>query len=568
MRTDKIKYLYTALLAICCCTASLKAQEIDPTVEVRRDYEASLMNITKPKLETLVNDSLYRFNLNFYYTTNSKPYKDLYEFSPIPFFEVSDVGSERLPIFFADFGFSYPTNPYASIYFQPVSKNMKNNFILYGSHDSEWKRLDGAVADLMDNQLGFALRHSWKKGELTFDARYDGDYKTYYGFYDRTGLENMALDSREFMSENFASYRNGASALLDVRSSHTDETSFDYDFLLKYRFTDIIPEIIGYNGLRSHDFAFSGFVGPTFARRHKIQIGFNSETSLYGNGCIYGLAEVKPTYKLNLKRWRFDLGLKVSIPYSGKQEESERLGGKRQIVFPDVHISVQAIRKAMLIYTEVTGGDRLNSISALTRQIRWIHPQYDVPSISTETVKAALGFKGSFKDRFWYNIYADYGILNNQLAVVNDASIIALLDPVYQNYSYAGAGLELRYRNRFLEFGLDARYRYFHHYENLPLLESPLKLGFHGEYTWRDRISARIDMGYEHDRTAAYRKGNETVYGQLDGFFNLGIYVSYRFSPYATLYIQGDNITNSKQYEFWGYRKKGINFGLGMYIKF
>ena len=51
------------------------AQNLDPTVEVRRTYEGKLLEAHKPQLSMSVPDSLTRFDLDFDYSVFETPYK-------------------------------------------------------------------------------------------------------------------------------------------------------------------------------------------------------------------------------------------------------------------------------------------------------------------------------------------------------------------------------------------------------------------------------------------------------------------------------------------------------------
>ena len=58
------------------------AQNLDPTVEVNRDYEGKLLIVHKPILDMAVPDSVYKFDLDFDYSVTDTPYKGAYEFVP------------------------------------------------------------------------------------------------------------------------------------------------------------------------------------------------------------------------------------------------------------------------------------------------------------------------------------------------------------------------------------------------------------------------------------------------------------------------------------------------------
>ena len=58
------------------------AQDLDPTVEVSREYEGKLIEVHKPALTMAVPDSVLMFALDFDYSVFESPYKGSYEFNP------------------------------------------------------------------------------------------------------------------------------------------------------------------------------------------------------------------------------------------------------------------------------------------------------------------------------------------------------------------------------------------------------------------------------------------------------------------------------------------------------
>ena len=63
---------------------TLTAQnKINPVIQVERLYDADLMEVTKPVLDTRVPDSLRTFNTLFQYTIFDKPLSNLYAFVPL-----------------------------------------------------------------------------------------------------------------------------------------------------------------------------------------------------------------------------------------------------------------------------------------------------------------------------------------------------------------------------------------------------------------------------------------------------------------------------------------------------
>ena len=75
------RYILMAIAAVA-VSYSLGAQDLDPTVVVRRAYEGKLIEVHKPQLDMQVPDSVTRFDLDFDYSVFDKPYEGAYEFNP------------------------------------------------------------------------------------------------------------------------------------------------------------------------------------------------------------------------------------------------------------------------------------------------------------------------------------------------------------------------------------------------------------------------------------------------------------------------------------------------------
>ena len=81
MKTVNI-FRISALLALFAAALPGFSQNLDPTVNVSRDFELRALEAEKPSLGMEVPDSVTRFNLDFDYSVLSKPYKGAYEFTP------------------------------------------------------------------------------------------------------------------------------------------------------------------------------------------------------------------------------------------------------------------------------------------------------------------------------------------------------------------------------------------------------------------------------------------------------------------------------------------------------
>ena len=576
----KKEYISVFILAISFAVffpARSESQTIDPTVEVKRDYDASMMNIRKPVLDTHVNDSLYRFRINFDYSTNLRHHDDLYEFSPLPFLELDNGMKESRPVFFSRLGFSIPTSPTAQLFYQPRLKNERTGLLLYGQHKSLWTKINGVAADDMDNNAGILTVHSWKTGHFFFKAEYNGAHRTYYGFNDKTLVADKPLDQRKFMKDNLSSDVHNMDLITGVKSANTRSNAFDYEFNLNYSFTGICPRIEPVmpvipqrpDNLQEHYGRFYGLIGPTFAGHHKIHINYDLELMNYSNSCTYGMVNLNPKYRYERNRWAFDLGVNISFPFSSVPDENFRLKGRKQLIFPDASVSFTAVKKSLIIYADASGKDNLTRLYDLHREYRWVSPEFMVPGINTEALKVNLGIKGSVKETFTYNIYAGYGITDNAPTLINKAGITSLTEVIYQSYNCFSAGAEMIFKIKNMDAGISAAYYGYHNAgTERPFLKTPFEAKLYGRYNWRDRILVRADLEYRHETTAGYMNGTTLMTTELGSFINLGINISYMLNENFSIFIEGKNLTDSKQEYVYGYTLPGINFGAGISIRF
>ena len=553
--------------------ATSGGQEIDPQVRVSRDYEANIINMVKPVPDYRVNDSIYRFDIKFDYALSSIRYEDMYEFTPLPFLEIPEDRKGTIPVFYSRIGFSYPTNPYGEIYFRPDLKTEKTDLLIYGKHNSFWHKINGKIADYMDNSAGILVRHAWKTGNLFFKTGYTGGYNTFYGFtgsgYD---IFSDQFASRSFMKDNMSAENHGVSSIFGISSSNTEKTAVDYKVNISHRYMHVSPSIslpgheATYPEMDENHLRVNGLLGATFASHHKIHVGYDMEMEFYGNGNTYCLLQLNPEYRYEHDRWRLNLGLGISVPFEDAAP-GEKLGGSRQIFFPDIEISFQAIRKALVVYVHATGGDKMLDYAKLSDTYRWITPACSVPSISTERINGKIGITGTASDVFSYNLYGEYSKINDGVYLMGDGNISSLQNIMHQNYDRIGAGLEMAGRIKNVTLGADFKYNYY--FGDTPYMQVPFSMILYGKYSWKDRIVARVDVGYRSGTQACYYTDNGIrTDARIKGFVDVGINLAYMINQNLTVFIEGNNLTNSTQQYIYGYDLPGINFGAGLFIKF
>ena len=127
----KILILSALLLA----GAALRAQNLNPVVEVTNAYAREATGIEKPSQLMDLPDSIYKFNLSFDYSVTNPTYKGAYEFHP--YLVQMKPGARLSPEqkFYLRAGAGYSLHPELDLVWNPVRKeNFRMN--LYATHQS------------------------------------------------------------------------------------------------------------------------------------------------------------------------------------------------------------------------------------------------------------------------------------------------------------------------------------------------------------------------------------------------------------------------------------------------
>lgn len=600
---------FMVFAAICgaFCSSTIQAQQkIDPTVEVKKDFEGKMLEIYKGKLDTFIDDSLTSFNIKFDYSIFDKPYRDMYEFNPLPSARIHSPVTEKYPVFFAKIGMGYPLNPNAAIYYQPslIRKNRKggeqpvsnNTLLLKGNYDAFWgkiplvrtngetfkteKGINKAAADHSTMGLGADFRHIWRGGEFKIGVDFSSNYYTYYGFEDTyvqpdpLFFEN-SKNMRKYNSHTFNNF--GINFTIGSVDAKGKGGKFNYSFYASYLNTsdkmasnNSDPAIPTGNNLGEHLLKAGGEFGPTFGKYSKFLIGINSETVIY-NGAAdyhYGTIEAIPQYKFEKGRLLLNVGIKLSGSYNNNSEANKY----HNIVSPHVRVSYELAKNNLWIYGIASGGNSINSYSSLLRKNKWIIPADNMMASSIPLLIRG-GFKGNVYDKFSYEIYGCYSVHNGLPQFVN-SMFGNHFSTIYSNHNELSFGGELNFISKKFTGGAKLKYSSYTNGKKSTFLDGYAPLGYapfegtlSGEYNWRERIYIGADIYYR-SATPFYLKGYMDENPKIKDFADLGLTVKYVINQHFAVYIQGGNLLNAQiQYHPY-YLEKGINFGAGVTVKF
>lgn len=413
------------------CLAGLSipsySQNLDPTVEVSREYRARHISVDKPVIQMAVPDSVLKFDIDVDYTVGSNPYRGSYEFRPYSLDIRPEAVESDARNLFIRLGAGYSLHPTVDFVYTPGIRSSVFSMNVYGTHRSYFGRyrsmsmMPGAVSPVSGAvQTGGAgtssgVQSDVQAGEFSgilspgqsgpYTIGWDRAVKDRYSGYDtytragvngsaswKTGYIAFDLGYSGYAGKNTSRQRgyDAFTADFKVASNRSEGRYFYYNVDISY----LYGEDKTYAGtapyyLVEHDFSIYATLGPVFSRSSRALVDVALEVSDYGSyfSAYSGRFSLTPRYVLDKGRWFLNLGAEISVligndrtsygqPYGpglpGLSAVSSAVSGigvkgmhssRGQYVYPDMEIGFEAIRNYLDIYLRADGGDRINRYS-------------------------------------------------------------------------------------------------------------------------------------------------------------------------------------------------------------
>lgn len=562
----KMKSTFTILLL--CCTFALAAQnqKIDPTVEVNRDYQGKMMEITKGKLNTATADSLNSFNLDFSYSFFNKPYKDMYEFSAVPSASIPEMDTIYTPWLHAKGGIGFPFTAQASILVSPrLTKgnylNMMGDFNLFNGKVPEIAIMEGKAQESgrkVDNKeysygVGAGYTHAWRSGELGISVGFNGGYSTYYGY--RT---NDAADAADH-SYTVAGIEMG------IKSSGAGKYGQKMNYALKGKFSHTSDK--GMRELQENIFSISAEAGPTVGRYNKFMAAVSVEAADAGNAAHYtaGLFGITPQYRFENGKLKVNLGIKLQGHF-GDREKRDRY---HSYIFPAVDLSFNLLPRNLWLYGKVDGGNVLNSYTGTLAQNRHISPDHTPAGLMTGSIPLDVegGFKGRFTDRFSFSVFAGYTIHKGLQQFYHDQRN-GWSNTFYSNTNRFGIGASAVVATERFQGEISALHSFWTKGKKSSFINGLAPVGFpsiEGEarirYNWEKKVYATVECTFRGETGYLCL---DAAQGTVPAFADLKAGVEWVYSPVVTFWLQGCNLLDAplQYHPFYAGRRIGFYAGI------
>jgi hypothetical protein len=556
-----MRNIFVISIFSCIFAVSAAAQNLDPTVEVSREYEGKLVEVHKPAFTMAVPDSVTRFALDFDYSVFENPYKGSYEFNPYLLTLKPSVSGSGESRFYLKAGAGYQLHPTFDLVWSPKLGKQRNlNLDVYALHRSFVGNYLTIAPEFSGD--GTAVMTRLPKKDDGIHKWFGYDLMSKAGASARIDYEKLALDfgaGYYGLLQKDRAWQRGYNAVdADFGISTKPETveSLTFDLDVDYRYGQ---DRVGSSELTENVLGLELLVGPLRAKKQRLAFGFGGDFAFYSGALSATAGEIHfvPRYVFKKNRLDISAGIKVS-KLLAKDQENGMYGSMEQYVYPDVHLSYVLLPNSLKVYLMADGGNRLDTYSSLIEGNH--HITHQLPALkldyTVERVALTAGFDGRITDLFSYNIRGGYANYANMMAYGLVVAQTPSFSVEYISSQKAFAAMDWVFSHRGVRFDGTVMYD---HYFDLSSDQVLAPAAFHGnaavEYSWRDRIIAGADCNF-----ATASKGSCVIPGYAD----LGVYAEYATARNLSFWLRAGNLLNMTIQRNPLYAEKGVNCTVGI----
>lgn len=535
------KPLLAALFSLL-CALPLSAQ-IDPTVEVSREYDVKLQSIDKPFIGTQVPDSLRDFHVNMNYYTVDKPYADLYDFSPHRTFLLADAPKQRAPFIYAKLFGALPYSAEGGLYLQtPVRNGL--SLSAFADHASYWPKGDTLAYDMrrtgfMKNAAGLKARYEWSRGVASLDAHYSGDVYRYWDTLFTKSVSSRYGVTLNVHSNDYASIR----PFYDVTASYNYmKGGIDSDSLYTGKFYE-------------HTIDVKATGGGVF-RNNRILLEFETHDRISDYNA--GFFSITPYYQYLNNLVDIRAGFRIASK-TVSQTDGRIYSSRVKNFFPMLEFRVNVVPKLLWLNASVDGDNYLNSYTEMRGAFPWISASPFL-NYSCDSYRAKVEMQLSIRDRLAVSAFVGYGASKN-MPFLLPVDSLHVMDLEYADATHVTAGADAAWNSK--DVTATAYYRFNKCTRDdggVASLVPANEAGGAVRYNYRQRIFAKASFDYR----------SPVAFGAsvIDSCYDLSLTAGYVSDRYFTFFLKAGNLLGKKNgYVPWSIAQPR-NFGFGISFKF
>lgn len=326
-----------------------------------------------------------------------------------------------------------------------------------------------------------------------------------------------------------------------------------------------------------------GYIIGPFSFNFSSQVAYNKLNLQNGGTFNTSLFRAEPYITLQNKLFRLKAGVNIVNEFGDK---------KKVLVFPDASLDL-LLSYGFNLFGGIKGDVLQNTYSTMTEKNPWINGYANVNTIGSPLSGAAnnlllantrqnfdffAGIKGAFTPAFNYRAQVETGVYNNLYFFINQPNARQYFSTVYAgngttkeefyaevNY-LAGSKFRMNLNLDYLDFRLKGIAEAWH----TPKIKSGIWLQFNPSSHWMINGS----MYYTGEqKSAAYTPtganlGAQTQYTVvLPAFTDISLGIEYSINKKISLFINGNNLLNTKYQNYLNYPVLGLNAVGGISIK-
>lgn len=284
-----------------------------------------------------------------------------------------------------------------------------------------------------------------------------------------------------------------------------------------------------------------------------------------------GIFLINPFIKAEVNEYSFRVGFKLNI-------SSDTL--TKGHLFPEAEARLELIPNALKLYAGITGGMERTSLQSITEQnlyvssvLPWnyVYDKFKIYGGFQSNISRSFNFNGSISSSSFENY--PFFVTDTNAYLLNSYTLL------YDNMSVVKIKAELEFvKSSRLQLALTGTYNHYNTVDQEYAWYKPAyEFGFSGRYDFQNKIAltakavvngpvwALVPVSVQY-----IAPGPEYIFEsqQIKGWVDLNIGTEYRFNKALSFWINFNNITNSKYYNWNNYRTYGFNLLGGVSYSF
>lgn len=462
-------------------------------------------------------------------------------------------------------GFGMYTTPLLNIYTgsQRSEKWLWNANMNYTSSSAKVKNEDDkrVYAGLSKFDINGSV-HRFFKNDMaaSISAGYGNRGNYYYGYATELNLPDsiIPLKRKDIEKQSVNYYNIGAT----VYSTNLDSAEIDYKVSL------------GYNGLKTKDsksennIHFDGYIS------YLLDKEFLGVKCVIDNYKTQGLANDVNSAVVNFNPWVGAYGRKWRVKAGVNTFYDQR--NQKYMFFPDISMQYNIIDYFLLPYLELNGNYKVHDYKDMYFENQFVKSDLRINPTKTR-INLAVGFRGNISSRIAFNVKAEYAKIDNQYFFVNDTSTMLheKFFVVYDDIMRTHILGEISYKtSEKFKIGLKGHYYIYDMSTELEAWHLPTyNISLDASYNLSNKIIATANVYAVSRRQACLYQVDGPgkvlpVAKELDGVVDINLGVEYRITKRFSGFLDLNNITGSRYYQWNQYANQRFNFMLGLTYAF